>query len=166
MDVSTPRLKKLASAPRSHYNTSMKTLVFFFALASIASARLGETVEQCRARYGHEKEANQNTLAFLKNGMIVGIEFHNFRAAKIVFTHENDATPLLTMPEVRALLDANRGPSTWHDNLATALPFTWQTLDGKRTASFSGNTLVLTDESITLPTPDEIKKDVDKLKGF
>lgn len=93
---------------------------FFLSLLAPASARLGETVEQCRTRYGKETlgEAEANGSGrFEKNGIVIRVEFRRGKAVEISFSHRSKGiTDIFTgLPDatVQGLLDANAGGSEW-----------------------------------------------------
>lgn len=92
----------------------------FLALLIPASARLGETVEQCRTRYGKETlgEAEANGSGrFQKNGISISVDFRDGKAVEIFFSHEaKGLTDIFTgLPDatIQGLLDANNGGSEW-----------------------------------------------------
>ncbi len=97
----------------------MKTLAFFFALVSPLFARLGESLEECKARYGEPYEVLQesSTACFNKAGLTVIIQFDKGRAAGIVFHKKKEAGETVIAPlsdtELVALLASNSGGATW-----------------------------------------------------
>lgn len=76
-------------------NGGMRMPPFFFMLlliASPASARLGETVQECLARYGEaiEADAEERTAAFVKSGFLVMVYFDDSGYCdKIIFIRED-----------------------------------------------------------------------------
>jgi hypothetical protein len=98
----------------------MKVFLFLFlAMASPASARLGETVQECRKRYGKEIEVdNENgVMAFEKEGWMIAVMFHKGRAGALSFQHKKEPggifNPKISDVEIATLLKANGGGQEW-----------------------------------------------------
>ena len=59
----------------------MKTLLFglllitLLALPRNTQCRIGETLEECKTRYGNPVEIKKDTALFFKNGMTVSVHF-------------------------------------------------------------------------------------------
>lgn len=94
--------------------------VLLLALATTASARIGESLEQCGERYGPLVEKRRAELpesdpeagVFSRNGITIIVEFRKGTAWRILFRK-----PKLTAPEVEALLEANAGTGAWSSPL-------------------------------------------------
>lgn len=94
----------------------MKTLAFFFVLATAADGRLGETVEQCVARYGPDLFQKKNEGWYEKNGIGIHAEFRNHLVVKISYwkkPKELFSVDHLSDFQVQEILKANSGKSTW-----------------------------------------------------
>jgi hypothetical protein len=99
----------------------MKVFLFLLLAALPCSARLGETIEQCRARYGKEtrilKDSEGDIHEYSKAGFVIGIRFHQGKAAIIVANKPPQG--LLGIPdeitpaELEALISANGRGSAW-----------------------------------------------------
>ena len=102
-------------------------LLFVLALGlTPVAARVGETLDQCKKRYGKATEAtppydfgtdapNLAYYNFEKNGIAIQIGFLNDKAADLSF-HHTAGTPspaALTQTEIDILLTANSGGMPW-----------------------------------------------------
>lgn len=122
----------------------MKTLAFFFALMVPAFARLGETVDECRTRYGKESSVDEklSMMEFRKAGFRLMITFDAGRAAYMFINHDptNDfipTNPEITDAEIETLLKSNGGGSEWVERKDfDMISKTWDTKDGKRIAIY------------------------------
>lgn len=82
--------------------------------ASHALARLGETKEECVARYGEPVASTPallsgaESLSFLKNQVRIRVEFLNNRAVFISFMRQD-----MSSNDQQQLLEANRGDLVW-----------------------------------------------------
>ncbi len=99
----------------------MKALLLLSVLISLASsalARIGETREQCEARYGKPLKIEEEDQAFRyrKAGFNVTCIFRAGACVHIGFSHvadaENEVAPI-TEPEITTLLNANAGGKPW-----------------------------------------------------
>jgi hypothetical protein len=64
-------------------------LLFILFNCSNLSARIGETLEQCKNRYGGIIEKKENTYVFNKNGFNVGVRLINNKVEFISFNKED-----------------------------------------------------------------------------
>lgn len=77
-----------------------------------ASARIGETFDQCEARYGEWRGRDGRLFSFTKNNINAKCEFNPDRICRfIMFT----AGKGLDLGLIDALLGANAGASTWKE---------------------------------------------------
>ncbi|GEP46179.1 hypothetical protein [Brevifollis gellanilyticus] len=99
----------------------MKALLLLSVLISLSSpalARIGETPEQCEARYGKPvKIKAENSVSYQKAGMRVDCEFIDGKCARIYFAKlekdaQNAALPI-TSEEAKILMEANSDGTPW-----------------------------------------------------
>jgi hypothetical protein len=131
----------------------MKTLILTIlaGLVCLASARLGETPEQCIARYGEliRVEKDRNLHCYRKNGINIEIRFKDGKAGSIDFFKEasapNGGTAPLSVLETAALMTANDGGSKWKQLPPKPgdVDQVWFTEDGKCYAEFWKESLTL-----------------------
>jgi hypothetical protein len=82
----------------------------FFARA--ASARLGETLEGCEARYGFKiGQAGADAFLFSKDGITITVWFENNRSVRELFRPAPGTS--ISEEEAIDLLNANSGGSSW-----------------------------------------------------
>ncbi|GEP46400.1 hypothetical protein [Brevifollis gellanilyticus] len=114
----------------------MKALLLLSVLISLSSpalARIGETREQCEARYGkpvRNKEEEQ-TVHYEKAGYHIVCEFYEGKCEDISFNHvaqEGEGKPLpLSDNEVKVLMESNSGGIPWSLTIKEADGFeAWQ----------------------------------------
>lgn len=139
----------------------MKTLAFFFALIIPVSARLGETMEECRVRYGKETDMDEenSSMVFTKAGFRIYAVFVEGRVGVMTVAHSVGKNVLGTPPditeaELTAFKEANSGGSEWvaRGDLSI-MNKTWDTKDNKRVAVY--DTLK---HALTMFTTDYAKK--------
>ena len=94
----------------------MKTLtaiiITFAALSTSSHARLGETLDQCIARYGevHDTDDKLEIYVFNKDGINIGIRFNAAGKADLInFASDNTRGSKLTVPEYKTLMQINLG---------------------------------------------------------
>ena len=126
-----------------------------FISAPMAHARLGETPEQCRERYGEPKiwapdKPGPNTV-FVFRGILVGLEFLPDSAGQLRVSglcyRRIDPDTSLTLPlaprEIVALLQVN-GAADWPENAESAHhPYSWISAAGDIAAYLPGDNLLL-----------------------
>jgi hypothetical protein len=156
----------------------MKPLIFSI-LASLtcpAFARLGETPEQCNARYGEPVsiDKDKKEITYQKAGLLVLITFWNGSAQYIIIgKSERDAIdrPVkMSDAEIETIVQANAGDQkTKPGSEGGVLDKAWETLDGKRIAlyMFDSNVLVLSTKAYALEKQ-RLKAETEKknLEGF
>lgn len=110
-------------------------------LACPALGRIGETVDQCSARYGNPIRIDPATgfHSYQRGGMDIICKFTEGKCALIVFTHsQRDALghgTALTADEIDALLVANSAGKAWNKRL-TAPGQSWSLSDGSALAQY------------------------------
>jgi hypothetical protein len=102
-------------------------VLLFFAMAlgiTPVSARVGETLDQCKKRYGKAAltpapydfgtEAKELVyFNFEKNGIAIQIGFLNGKASDLSFHHASPGSTTMTQTEIDILLAANSGDMPW-----------------------------------------------------
>lgn len=133
---------------------SFPALVLSALFVTASHGRVGETLEECRARYGKEtgKDDEKKVVHFLKSGLTVSATFENDRVVWLMIQKDRAAGAAwsawagLADDQIEALRKANGGTSTWRiigkpDPLTTI----WRTDDKTRYALYSvtGGALIL-----------------------
>lgn len=116
------------------------TVIGFFLTANFATARLGETAEECRGRYGQEVDkrpasiaaSDPDALLFSKNSISILIEFKSGIAWRMMFRKIN-----LTDEELVELLEANAPAGGWSPSHKVGSQEFRISLDRRRTAAFT-----------------------------
>ena len=106
----------------------MKTLLFglllitLLALPRNTQCRIGETLEECKTRYGKPVEIKKDTALFFKNGMTVSAHFIDGKVDQITYykTDPKDSKKTIcpSDAEVDILLQANAQDGPWKMELA------------------------------------------------
>ncbi|MES2440897.1 MAG: hypothetical protein V4584_17660 [Verrucomicrobiota bacterium] len=129
----------------------MKPLILFFLLMIPAFGRLGETLEQCRVRYGKETKVLQEkpvVRLFRKDGFDLSITFAKEVARQILVTRTPDAAGSrgkdLAEAEAKAFLEANGNGSPWVSEFGGMM---YSTKDGQRSATKDKESLLMAFDS-------------------
>jgi hypothetical protein len=103
--------------------SNIKTLFFGLLLITLlvsprnAQCRIGETLEECKARYGRPMEIKKDTALFLKNGMTVSVHLASGKVDQITYykTDPKDSKKTIcpSDAEVDILLQANAQDGQW-----------------------------------------------------
>lgn len=153
-----------------------KLAIVIAAVALSATARIGETPAQCKARYGEPLKVDRGpplSATFKKNGFVVMAEYHEGRAALLIFAKEK--TDILGKPlrisanEVKALLASNGQDRKWIKQEIASLDSQWETEDGGISARLDPveNWLFfMTREHVERKSKEIRKKETDNLSGF
>jgi hypothetical protein len=118
----------------------LTTLASLILLTGLASARIGETLQECEARYGPIIErrpaelvgSDPEMVVFSKATVTVMVEFREGRAWHIVYRKKS-----LTALEIEALLKADSGDGEWSAPLTVADRDFRLSADRQRLASVS-----------------------------
>lgn len=120
--------------------------VLMFSLPSVSTARIGETLQQCIARYGQPDSGPEESVvhpkatdcAFIKNGLDVSVVFYQGKAVDIMFRKVDGSS--FNPSEIDELLKANGGGSMWKERDAGKPDQSeWETPDGENRAMLSSN---------------------------
>lgn len=138
--------------------------VWWGASARAGSTRIGETLEQCTARYGDPVMERVNSAGFEKNGIRILVDFReDGRAASILYMQAGG----FSEQEVERLLKLNGGGQRW---IPEPVPFSitamWISADNKMVAAYDPD-----DESFSVLDKNWLMyhktgADADALSGF
>jgi hypothetical protein len=151
--------------------TAFGILLITSILTTAASARIGETLEQCRTRYGAEVKSSASTATgysfFSKNGFLISIQFTDGKAAMLTF---RKTTPgeAITPAQLDALLASNAGGSKWQADAKSTFP-SWQTEDRKVLALYlekSGMLTIITAAQTAKNKAQTEASEKEQVKGF
>ena len=122
-------------------------LVILFALHRNSQCRIGETLEECKTRYGKPVEIKKDTALFFKNGMTVSAHFIDGKVDQITYykTDPKDSKKTIcpTDAEVDILLQANSQDGPWKMELARRNHAMWWNKERGLTASRTPQELVI-----------------------
>jgi hypothetical protein len=128
-------------------------------LPSDSSARIGETLQQCIARYGQPEDNPQESAvhpkatdcAFIKSGLDISVVFYQGKAVDIMFRKLDGSA--FNPSEVEELLKANGGSSSWNQHEAKRPDQSeWKTTDGARRATLNPNRRAETNRVLSIWT--------------
>ncbi len=149
------------------------TVASFLIIASVASARIGETLEQCEARYGKGSVGKDGEISFTKAGFTIQATFYEGKVDAIgVFKIERDVLghpKEMSDTEVQTLLEANGGGKAWRKLNAVSMDKQWSNEDGSVMAfmKFTSNILIVsTRASLERGRAAMEAKEKSNLKGF
>jgi hypothetical protein len=143
--------------------------------AFLAEARIGETREQCVARYGAPvSRSNQpsHVASFFRSGFQIDVEFHNGKAESLAFAKSAEKARTgeqISETELKLLLEANAGGQEWEKMEVVSMDSQWATKDRTRVASYSPIRKVLfvaTAECIRRGAEAKKSEEAKSLKGF
>jgi|SRR5271165_1540283 len=140
----------------------MKTLLFglllitLLALPRNTQCRIGETLEECKARYGKPVEIKKDTALFFKNGMTVSAHFIDGKVDEIRYykidPKDSKKTICPSDAEVNILLRANAQDTSWELELAQRRDALWSNREKGLSASRTPQEL-----AISIHHPDTYK---------
>jgi hypothetical protein len=155
-------------------------LSLFLALSLLVSAfsaeaRIGETLEQCKARYGpvSAHEQGSDLYVFEKNGFMVAITFFQGNADGLIF--KKAETTALGTPkemsenEIQNFCAANAGSSEWRKSETSSMNKMWATIDGTRFAiyqPFDNRLMIVTKEFLARQAAENAAKENKAQEGF
>ena len=154
----------------------MKTLLFglllitLLALPRNTQCRIGETLEECKIRYGKPVEIKKDTASFFKNGMNVTVRFVDGKVDQITYYRTDPKDSKTICPsnaEVEILLLANAHDGSWKMELARRNHAIWWNKERGLSASRTPQDLVISiHHPDTYKTYEERKAAVRNLEGF
>ena len=123
----------------------VSVILFFAALSCLAAspawARIGETLEECIARYGNVTKIDEQKgqIFFEKNGYAICATFFNGQVDTMSFKRRipgSDTFAPLNAEEIQLLLKANGGDKKWQSRNVDGPNPEWQTEDGLMFADY------------------------------
>jgi hypothetical protein len=155
----------------------MKTLLFGLFLVTVlvsprnVQCRIGETLEECKTRYGKPVEIKKDTALFIKNGMTVSAHFIDGKVDQITYytidPKDSKKTICPTNAEVDILLQANARGGSWKMELALRNHAIWWNRERGLSAARTPQELVISiHQPDTYKAYEERKAAVRKLEGF
>ncbi|MFZ4394181.1 MAG: hypothetical protein ACOYOU_00985 [Kiritimatiellia bacterium] len=157
----------------------MKTALRLFVaiavlLPAYSFARIGETPEQCKTRYGSPLSTNEiGGLLFRKGPLLFQVTFFEGKCDSIIFNKEEKN--VLGKPaemsdnEIVIILKANGGDRKWKALPVSPTMKVWKTEDGTITAVytfFENGLAIITEEYVKRQMASESAKDKKGLEGF
>ncbi len=124
------------------------SLIAFASFYQQASARIGETLEQCQARYGNPVEVTKTMTRFKKGDMNIMVGgFYNGKVDNIAYCkgEKNDLGIFDEMSEneIQNFLKANGGEKGWNKSKKISMNKEWLTEDGEIFAVYVITTNIL-----------------------
>lgn len=159
---------------RRKLNLLAVTLVLSVMQPLLASARIGETLAQCEARYGRTlKIVNDGLHLFSKAPMDIACRFHNGLCESMVMNHSemnglNRPTEMSEV-EIEALMHANAVGRTWQKRKVISIDREWATTDGHLYACYTtmDHYLIITTKAeMDRTNAKKAASEREKLKGF
>jgi len=155
----------------------MKTLLFglllitLLALPRNTQCRIGETLEECKTRYGKPVEIKKDTALFFKNGMTVSAHFVDGKVDQITYYRtdlkDSKKTICPSDAEVDILLQANAHEGSWKMELARRNHAIWWNEERGLSASRTPQELVISiHHPDTYKAYQERKAALRNLEGF
>jgi len=155
----------------------MKTKILTVLLLSASSllARIGETQDQCIARYGTAlmSDAKTNMSLFQKGGMDITAFYRDGKVECISYTKsERDALdkPIkMSMTEIDALLSANGSVSKWNKTKSNPIIQNWTNEESGAVASYRSLDrilLIMTKECMQRTIEESKAKEKKALEGL
>lgn len=105
-------------------------LTALLALPWKAQCRIGETLDECKARYGNPVELKKDAALFLKNGMYVSAHFADEKVDEISYYRKSPKDPKKSVcptdAEAEILLRANAQDTPWEIEFAHSRDVLWR----------------------------------------
>jgi hypothetical protein len=146
-------------------------LITLLALPRNAQCRIGETLEECKTRYGKPVEIKKDTALFFKNGMSVSAHFIDGKVDQITYYKTDPKNSKKTIcpsdAEVDILLQANAQDGPWKMELARRNHAMWWNKERGLSAVRTPQELVISiDHPDTYKAYQERKAALKNLEGF
>ena len=142
-------------------------------LSNKASARIGETLDQCKARYGEPVTVDGDTYTFMKNGLLVIVEFYENKVDLIGFrkAEENALSIAADMSdnEIQTILSANGNGNNWRKREVISINKEWEAEDVTMFAQYitmQNILMIFTKEYLARFDAAKKAKENNNLKGF
>jgi hypothetical protein len=142
--------------------------------SSTLFARIGETEQECAARYGEPvTKFPDNILLYQKSGLTIIITFFNGKADSIVYaknaTNALGKREQISETEVEILLNNNSGSVPWKKRGVISMDGEWETENGELLATYitSQNSLNIgTKDYLARTRANKAAKESKNLEGF
>ena len=158
MDSSPVVLNYSSVRNRKFLKMMMKTITILMMLASLSFARVGETIEECNARYGDgDYIEGEHKMIYKKGDYTVGVYFATGKAIAVSYYREKGVD--LDSIEITTFLEANEQSKKWTKGSSNL----WINLSGLR-ASMWENKLYVYDKDKFNPI--EFRYNKKSLQGF
>ena len=146
-------------------------LVALLALPRNTQCRIGETLEQCKTRYGKPVETKKDTALFFKNGMTVSAHFVDGKVDQITYYRtdlkDSKKTICPSDAEIEILLLANAHDGSWKMELARRNHAIWWNKERGLSASRTPQELIISiHHPDTYRAYEERKAAIRNLEGF
>ena len=133
--------------------------------------RIGETLEECKTRYGEPVEIKKDTALFIKNGMTVSAHFVDGKVDQITYysidPKDSKKTICPSNAEVDILLQASARGGSWKMELARRNHAIWWNKERGLSAARTPQELVISiHQPDTYKAYEERKAAIRKLEGF
>lgn len=154
----------------SHNNVLAAALI----LAAVsATARIGETPDECRARYGEPVDNKPGSAIYVKNGIIICAEFHAGKTDLILYVKEKTdilgASEAFSDVEISTLLKSNGGGEKWERQAAETMHPEWATETGSiraRLDTLKNQLMVATSACLDRKAKEAAEAEKSNLGGF
>jgi hypothetical protein len=136
-----------------------------------AQSRIGETLNECEARYGNPLEVKRDAALFLKNGMYVSVHFASGKVDEIAYykkdSKDSKKSVCPTDAEVRILLRANAQDTLWEFEVAHRHDALWRNKEKGLSAFRNQQALTISvSDPIAYQAQHEQKAAARRLEGF
>jgi hypothetical protein len=132
-------------------------------------ARIGETEQECAARYGEPSERlPNNSLLYRKSGLFILITFFNGKADSIAY-RKIAKVSRFSENEIEILLKNNSGGVPWQEREGTSVNREWLTENGELLATYithKHSLMVTTKDYLARWKAKKEAKEVQNLEGF
>jgi hypothetical protein len=146
-------------------------LITLLASPRNTQCRIGETLEECKTRYGKPAKVQKDTLLFIKNGMTVSAHFVDGKVDQITYYRidpkDSKRTICPSDAEAEMLLRLNAHGGSWKMELARRNHAIWWNKERGLSAARTPQELVISiHQPDTYKAYEERKAAIRKLEGF
>ena len=146
--VSADLLRDKFSFPMTKTPLSLTALVLF-AVAPLSFARLGETLDQCKTRYGGQTgQYGDGEFRFRRDHMVITVHLRGDRSVREDFGPE--AGGVLSEAEIASILQENSEGSSWEVIGDSPVMITYFRKDGRASAQKAKEGAKLTGKGATV----------------
>ena len=151
----------------------MKYFLILLLLTVTASARIGETPEECVKRYGKPtkivKERNQ--LLFKKAGFLISVQFLSGKAGSVFYVKSKTDVldrPLEISPNERQILLKSNAAAGWEKSESSIIDEVWINTKNRLSATYNTENIlvVISLEKARANKKKRESKEEEGLKGF